>query len=55
MIRMHQDYDGNRFLKNYKSIFEDFKRLSEIYGKFGTLPLAEEKNKHWSFQIVFRI
>ena len=40
---MYQDYDGDGFLKNYKSVFEDFKRLSEFYGRFGTLLLAEEK------------
>ena len=39
---MYQDYDGIEFLKNYKAQFETFKRLSEFYGKFGTLPLEEE-------------
>ena len=40
---MFQDYDGENFLKNYRSYFENFKRLSEFYGKFSTLPLEEEK------------
>ena len=40
---MFQDYDGENFLKNYASYFENFKRLSTFYGKFSTLPLNEEK------------
>ena len=30
---MYQDYDGNEFLKNYKSQLETFKRLSESMKK----------------------
>ena len=40
---MDQDYDGDRFLKKCKSEFENFKKLSEFYKKFGTLPLVKEK------------
>jgi len=38
---MYLDYDGDEFLQNYKADFENFKKLSEFYKKFGTLPLAE--------------
>ena len=41
---MFQDYHGEGFLKNYTSYFENFKRLSQFYGKFSTLPLEEEKS-----------
>ena len=40
---MYLDYDGDEFLSNYRTDFENFKKLSEFYKKFGTLPLAEEK------------
>ena len=40
---MFQDYDGENFLKNYASYFENFKKLSTFYGKFSALPLNEEK------------
>ena len=40
---MYQDYDGDEYLKNYRSQFDSFKKLSKFYGKFGTLPLTEEK------------
>ena len=40
---MYQDYDGEEFLKIETSQLDNFKRLSEFYGKFSTLPLEEEK------------
>ena len=43
MNMMYKDYNGDKFLKNYKTQTENFKRLSEFYGKFSTLPLEEEK------------
>ena len=40
---MYQDYKGDDFLKIEASQLDNFKRLSEFYGKFSTLPLEEEK------------
>ena len=40
---MYQDYEGDEFLKINISQLDSFKRLSECYGKFSTLPLEEEK------------
>ena len=41
---MYPDFDSDDILWNYKAEFEAFKRLTEFYTKFGTLPLLEEKN-----------
>ena len=40
---MYQDYEGDDFLKINASQLDNFKRLSEFYGKFSTLPLEEKK------------
>ena len=39
---MYQDYEGDNFLKINATQLDNFKRLSEFYGKFSTLPLKEE-------------
>ena len=40
---MYQDYEGDDFLKINATQLDNFKRLSEFYGKFSTLPMEEEE------------
>ena len=40
---MYLNNDGDIFLANYKTDFENFKRLIEFFKKFESLPLVEDK------------
>ena len=40
---MYLDFDNEEFLGHYKAELDGFKGLTELYKKFSTLPITEEK------------
>ena len=52
---VYLDVDKEDFLGHYKAELDGFKRLTEFYKKFSTLPIAQEKNIISLFRFYLRL